>query len=118
MPPRRISSQLAMNITLADNEIGVLKWYNDSKQSFTREFDNKNSHKIAFSNDCTDTSTPDHKCTESDFPLNFVDIIDDPDILACDLKKYINIMSDDNVPCTITGYGGTSGWMPPPYPPA
>lgn len=115
MAPRQIVVELSINISLADNEVGVLSWYNDSAEVFDQEFDNNSSHKIIFNNDCTDTSRHDLKCVDSDFPLNFDNIIEDSSILRCDLRKFINTMAGEEAPCTTTGFGGSGlGWEPPP----
>lgn len=110
MQPRQIATELSINISLADNEIGILKWYNDNQEPNFQQFDNQENHTIYFNNDCTDTSTPDGKCKDSDFWLNFENIIDDSEKRGCYLKQYINIMTAKEYPCASSGYGETDGW--------
>lgn len=110
MPPRQISLELGIDISLAENEVGVLKWTDETGKAHTQQFGNDKNHHLLFDNYCTDTSNYNLKSIDSDFPLNFVNIIDDPTILKCDTKEYVNIMSSDDYPCTIIFFGLTDGW--------
>ncbi len=109
MPPRQIAFEMGIDIFLDENEIGILKWTENGK-THIQEFDNQNDHTIVFDNNCIDLSTYNLKPIISDFPLNFVNIVNDPRILQCDTKEFINIMEGDRAPCAIVGYGWTDGW--------